>query len=329
MFKLWSLITVLGLAAFPGFPAEQNPSLLKGRLLLPGIVSTGLFERDFTLSSDGKEIYFTVMGPGFSVIMTTSFTRGKWTSPFPASFSGHREYFDAEPFLSDDGRRLYFLSTRPLPGESAPSGWDYENIWVVKKKKHEWGKPVPLDNAVNNGDNNYCPTLSKEGILFFTRSPRGGKREAFLYQAIRTSDGLYLSERLPFPLNSHSFQFNSCVGPEGKFLLFILSGHEKNINTNDIRGSFYFEEKGWSHPVNLGTCVNFPGGNAVSVSLTPDGKTIVFASRFLNTEQIPPVLTYDNIHLFVQGPQNGSSDLYLISADILLPLREQARWDGE
>jgi len=154
-------------------------------------------------------------------------------------------------FLMTAGVSIFFppapFRENPLPrvGVMKIYGWS-------KKKKHEWGKPVPLDNAVNNGDNNYCPTLSKEGVLFFTRSPRGGKREAFLYQAIRTSDGLYLSERLPFPLNSHSFQFNSCVGPEGKFLLFILSGHEKNINTNDIRASFYFEEKGWSHPVNLG-----------------------------------------------------------------------------
>jgi len=249
MFKLWSLITVLGLAAFPGFPAEQNPSLLKGRLLLPGIVSTGLFERDFTLSSDGKEIYFTVMGPGFSVIMTTSFTRGKWTSPFPASFSGHREYFDAEPFLSDDGRRLYFLSTRPLPGESAPSGWDYENIWVVKKKKHEWGKPVPLDNAVNNGDNNYCPTLSKEGILFFTRSPRvENARHSYIRLSGLLTDYIFLKNRL-FP--STAIPFNSTVVLTLKGNFFSLSFPAmKRTSTPMISGAlFTLKKRGGAIPL--------------------------------------------------------------------------------
>ena len=135
MFKLWSLITVLGLAAFPGFPAEQNPSLLKGRLLLPGIVSTGLFERDFTLSSDGKEIYFTVMGPGFSVIMTTSFTRGKWTSPVPAFFQDIGNILmQSLFFLMTAGVSIFFppapFRENPLPrvGVMKIYGWS-------KKKK--------------------------------------------------------------------------------------------------------------------------------------------------------------------------------------------------
>ena len=63
--------------------------------------------RDFTISSDGMEAYITVQNPTEEnrVICKLYKSKGVWSQPYPASFSG--KFKDLEPYFSPDNKRLY------------------------------------------------------------------------------------------------------------------------------------------------------------------------------------------------------------------------------
>ncbi len=69
--------------------------------------------RDFTMSRDGKEVYFTAQDllNEVSVIVRANKIDSSWTKQLLLTPSGI--YKDLEPFLAPDGLRLYFASNRP------------------------------------------------------------------------------------------------------------------------------------------------------------------------------------------------------------------------
>lgn len=80
-------------------------------LFAPGIISTGMNERDITFTPDGKELYYSMQGEGFFVILFVKQENGIWISPRVAPFSGR--YNDIEASIAPDGKRLFFTSDRP------------------------------------------------------------------------------------------------------------------------------------------------------------------------------------------------------------------------
>ena len=68
--------------------------------------------RDFSMSKNKSEIYFTIESycKTYSFIACIKRTGKKWGKPKAVSFSG--EFKDLEPFLSPDGLKLFFASNR-------------------------------------------------------------------------------------------------------------------------------------------------------------------------------------------------------------------------
>ena len=97
----------------------QPPPGDEPQVFAPGFVSTGMAERDFAMTPDLDEIYYTsVLGAwfNFSGIVVTRQVDGAWSRPEVADFSGR--YKDLEPAISPDGQQFFFVSTRPLPNST-------------------------------------------------------------------------------------------------------------------------------------------------------------------------------------------------------------------
>src|SRR5207247_587646 len=77
---------------------------------------TGANECSGALSPDGRELYFSRSVPQSYAyaIVVARFQNGTWTTPEVAPFSGRYRDFDAD--LYPGGRRLYFVSDRPIDG---------------------------------------------------------------------------------------------------------------------------------------------------------------------------------------------------------------------
>jgi len=79
-----------------------------------GVISTGDYETHPAFSPTGDTLYFLKGLPdaNFFSICVSYKKNGKWSAPQVASFSG--KYTDADPFVTRDGKTLYFVSNRPV-----------------------------------------------------------------------------------------------------------------------------------------------------------------------------------------------------------------------
>src|SRR3989304_4100711 len=84
------------------------------QVFAPGVISTEDYESHPEFTPDGKTLYFLKNAPNFGhwTICIAEFKNGKWSTPEVASFSV--QYNDADPFITPDGSKFFFISIRPM-----------------------------------------------------------------------------------------------------------------------------------------------------------------------------------------------------------------------
>jgi hypothetical protein len=93
-----------------------------------------------------------------------------------ASFATDPNYFYMEPCVSHDGRRIFFLTTRPRAGQAARPGWANNSIWVADRNTDgTWGEAYDLSAPINGDWLTYFPSITRGGTLYFTRAKALGK----------------------------------------------------------------------------------------------------------------------------------------------------------
>jgi len=134
----------------------------------------GLYERDCAVSPDGKEIYYSVFIGGWATIMLTRNLDGKWTEPTILPFASDPEFNSVEPCLSADGKRLFFLSTLPPAVNNRDvAGVIRTSGSLTARQTAHGGKPYDLGQPINTPDQEYFPSLTRDGnaLLFFGPLP--------------------------------------------------------------------------------------------------------------------------------------------------------------
>src|SRR5690242_8030043 len=162
-------VSLLALAAL-SLVAAGAP--LVPELFESGRISTGDMELNAAFTPDGKTLYFTKRSPKpqLWVIVLSHLKRGQWSAPEVAPFSG--QYSDFDPFVSPDGKRLYFSSNRPVEGTGRPKN-DFD-IWFVEQTPSGWGPPIHLDAPLNTPAQEFYPSVTKDGTLYFSSTRTGG-----------------------------------------------------------------------------------------------------------------------------------------------------------
>jgi Tol biopolymer transport system component len=286
-------------------------------LFFPGLVSTGLPERDLALSPDGRSLYFGVLAGSYATILGTSFDSRRWSEPEVTSFSSDPRHFDAEPALSPDGRTLFFLSNRGLPGEKPASGWERQNIWSVPRGINgTFGEPRRLPACVNDGQANFFPSVEAGGALVFTRQdPKTGRSS--IWRASRL-EGECEAAKLPGGVNATE-AWNAAVSPDGSRLVFCSAKRTGTLGPADYWVAFRRSDGSWSEGRNLGPKVNGPGWRAGGASFSPDGRWLFFSSTRLRPDLAAkggPLLLSRLLEVHEQAG-NGLSDIYAVDARIL------------
>lgn len=319
--------------AFPVLTGDylgQAPPGDSARLFAPDIVSNGMFNRDLAITADGNEIYWSsIVGP-YTVIMMSKRVDGRWTRPSVAPFSTNPEYMNLEPHIAPDGQRFYFLSNRPHDGGPMPRDqvghWVNQDLWVMDRVGDAWSEPRNLGTPVNSEDEEYFPSLTADGTIYFTRTP-AGTQESYIYRS-RFVDGRYSEpERLPDQVNSGQVQFNAFVSPDESYLIVPVFGRSDSMGGTDYYIVFRTEDDEWSQPINMGAPVNSAFGGEYSAYVTRDGEYLFFMSgRPRALGQLPDSLTLDQLQATYNAPGNGNPDIYWVSAQLIHELRAQATW---
>lgn len=274
------------------FLGQKPPAGDEPELFAPGIVSSvwGLHSAP-VFSPDGNEVYWAPMmtfpGEVYSRggLLMMKRTNGRWSPPAWAPFSGP-EFSDDVPFFSYGGKRIYFISSRPLAGETAGGS---ERIWFAERTAAGWSGPRPLDPGVNAFDLHWAFSLDRRGDLYFAARAADSRGGEDIYLA-RFSDGRYEKPvNVGEPVDTAAGENTPFVAADGSYLLF--------SREYDIWASFRGADGRWSGPVKLG-----PEINTAAV-------------------EICPVVTADGKYLFFLSGRGGESHAYWASARAVEKLR--------
>ena len=145
-------------------------------------------------------------------------------------------------------------------------------LFLVSKNK---GIVIHSFEAINSEHTEYNPLVTAdESMLAYTAvREENGRVSEKIYTAHRNSKGAW-SDATPVDIKSRTHVGTAGISPDGQEMLVFIAGAN---NT----GSLYAiqkEAKGWSNPVTLGNQINSQYLETTA-SITPDGKTIYFASN--------------------------------------------------
>jgi hypothetical protein len=292
---------------------SQNVNLrvppLLPQVFMPNLVNTGLNERDFTLSPNGNEFLYTLVSPinNETTILSCKKNRdGSWGKPAVANFSGI--YNDLEPSFSPDGKRIYFSSKRPVNGKVKT---DFD-IWFVERKHNGWGEAVHCGNVVNTDDDEYFPSVTMDGSLFFTASYNAKISKEDIYVS-RYANGQYLKPTmLDTNINSANYEFNAFVAPDESFILFSSQGRKDGVGKGDIYLSTKSKLGSWlpAKPVKMVNSDRLDYCPFVSLY----HQAFFFTSeKTFNTSSINSKKTIDQLRQSYNKAGNGMGDIYWVS----------------
>lgn len=292
------LLATLSIAQVSNRILEASPEIF-----MPGVISTGMNERDLTISPDGNDIYFTVTTPNqsYSAIFFIEKRGNEWTKPKVAPFSG--EYQDLEPMFSPDGNDLYFASKRPDQDGNALNA----DIFVTHKTASGWSEPKRL--SFNTPMDEYYPSVNEKGDVFFTGVYDMDKTGEDIYVCRKNGNEFLPPQKLHESVNSVFHEFNAYVDPKEAFILFTRYGQKTDKGGGDLYVSFQFERE-WTEAIAIESA-NSPGldycpfvDNSHTYLYFTSRRSTVFDPEIKETD------LYENLKNISQSPGNNQGDIY-------------------
>lgn len=308
-------LSIVSASAQQHIRLDQPPAVAE--LFGKDFISTGISERDFALSPDGAELFYTIQSPqGIfqTIVYSKKDSKGKWSKPEVASFAG--KFSDLEPAFTADGKKLFFSSNRPLSGSEIK---DFD-IWVVEKEAGKWGEPQNLGAPVNTTEDEFYPSITNTGNLYFTAAYKNGlgKEDVFI---AKFENGKY-GEPVPLDtaVNSKTYEFNAFISPDEDFIIFTSYGRKDDTGRGDLYMSIKDASGNWQPAKNLSML------NSAELDYCPfvsfDKRMLFFTSErnSLKKSFTDKPIKIDKLVKSFTSPQNGGGDIYWISFDKILDL---------
>jgi len=265
-------LNLLSLLAFDGVgqaqdeaPAQNSHYLEQPRpgltptVFAPGIVSNdGRSEGAVSFSPDLDEIYFQAGSENEKLAIYFSQLEGKkWTPVEKASFTNGKKDEEVHPFVSHDGKRIYFTA---YSSDLFDTG-----VWYVDYSDHSWSEARKLDLPIND-DKAFGFNQAKSGNLYyFNISKRKNS-----YATFSGNGSINVTEFEIEPGVFHVF-----TSPNEDYFVAHGPNSEKGRADRDIYVSFKKSDGTWGRPINLGSDVNTKAGESVP-TISPDGKYLFF-----------------------------------------------------
>ncbi len=233
----------------------------------PAPVASDDYESSPTFTPDGRELYFMRSDPQFAHwrILRSRCENGAWSTPQVPRFAAKPPALDADPHVSADGKRLYFISTR-----QNRDGGDQLDIWrAVRRDDGDWGEPTRLPEPVNSTASELMPRETTDGRLFFGSDRPGGHGQGDIYIATPLADGAWRVDNAGPPVSTSAYEYEADVSGDGTRLVVVA-----NRGTRSHLYRYRREAAGWIGQDQV------PASDAVfqvGPLQSPDGRRLMFA----------------------------------------------------
>jgi Tol biopolymer transport system component len=273
----------------------------------PGVVSSPFEEVAATFTPDGNTVYFAQGTIAMEICYSTRAggkAGGEWGKPRVASFSGR--WGDWDPFLSPDGRQVYFVSNRPLDTTGEKKLIRNTHLWYADRLDgNGWSEPRYIKDSFNmDGIGNYGPTVSRTKDLFFYSPQRdkAGKGKSYYVKWL----GDHYGEPQALFLNGDEEISDPYIAPDEGYIIF--------VSGNDLYISFRKGDS-WGTGQKLGPQVN-DGSPIYDPTVSPDGRMLYFTStRVMGYYKRDPKslpMDYDGLSKEMNGIFNGRGNIFMI-----------------
>lgn len=299
----------------------------------PGIISKSSLEHSAAIfSSDGNEVYWCShefpLNRNKAKLWFMTRINNRWTKPeiltpfgdsnrwikpeFSPPFVDSLQISCVNPFLSIDGKRLYFFvvyfgvnRNKVIKNGVSPSlsiGYINSESFVIEKQDNGWSKPQSVNLVTNIADSHPDQlTFTSDGTVYFIAGHGPSINNTTSIFKSKLKNGNYLpADSLPACINSPSLDWTPYIARDDSYLIFSSNRHNSN-DAGDLYISFHdINADIWSEPINMGEPINtwaqerFP-------TVSPDGKYL----------------------FFTRWTENNHMDIFWVSAKIIDRLREK------
>jgi Tol biopolymer transport system component len=280
----------------------------KPMVFADGVVTTPYTEWATSFMPDGKTVYFS-RGAIYWTMCFSKLIDGKWSKPKVVNISG--KWADTDPFITPDGKRIFFISNRPIEGTPQDKHQLNYHIWCADRLSgDEWSAPHRLDTGINlKGGNNFGISVSSSGDLFFCSRDREGHSGMSGYCAKWLGD--HFDKPKLLALRGNDEVQDPFTAPDESYILF-ESGADLYI--------VYKNGDGWSPAQNLGKQVNNGDYNS-SPCVSPDGKMLYYSTArikglFKPRDPKAPGISYDELLEEMNSDFNGQDNILVIPVNL-------------
>ena len=248
----------------------QKPPVNEPVLFAPGIVSNGRNHSSVTISQDGKEFYWSGEE---RKIWFTKLVNGRWTQPEVVSFCKEDSYEYDNPFITPDGKKLFFTSFRP-----GAVSQEKETIWYAERTSSGWSDPKPVSSEVNETPLHWSISVSNAGTLYFQFQDASGKSPGGIGDIYYSKlvNGEYTKPvSIGSVINTPATETCPHIAPDESYIVFTRFD-QTNVKNTGIFISYKDKSGNWLPALMAEGGTKEKGG--LSPRISPDGKYLFYVN---------------------------------------------------
>lgn len=195
------------------------------------------------ISPDGNTMYYTRWyvrkGKQQMEIAIAEKQNGEWISKKSLAFC-NRKYSCCYPFLSPDGKAMYFSS-------DMEGGYGGMDLYVSQQEGRKWTEPKNLGVSINSAQNEIYPRMLSNNQLWFSSDGRAGYGKLDLFFTSKNENGAWAQVVNPgAPYNSQYSDYSILDIPDRNIQLFVSDREDKGL-----RDRIYQLKKETTEPVQI------------------------------------------------------------------------------
>jgi Tol biopolymer transport system component len=248
--------------------AADTPAPAVATLWTPAAISGPGYESSPTFAPDGQTMVYLAADKDFQNyrLMQSRCEKGAWGKPAPPPFAMPLPVIEADPFITPDGKRLYYISSRHAPAKE-----DFDIWYVDRTAAGDWGEPRRLPEPVNSPAAELLPRTDPAGRLIFGSSRKGSAGGGDIYIATEVRAGEWTVANIGPPVSAGGNDYEAEISRDGKTMI--------TVSDRGDRSHLYRYRRAGGRWIEAGRIAADPGQFQVGPLLSPKGDRLLFAQR--------------------------------------------------